>query len=86
VIRDDDTSGSSFNVQNCFSYPGFFFFVFSYEVENCSFKFYKELCWIFDGYIIILVLPIHEQGGYFHLLISPSISFSRVLGIHVLLG
>ena len=24
------------------------FFVFLYEVENCSFKDYKEFCWKFD--------------------------------------
>ena len=26
-----------------------FLFVFPNEVENCSFKIYKELCWNFDG-------------------------------------
>ena len=40
-IRDDDTFGSSFIGQDCFSNPGFF--VFPYEVEYCSFKVCKEL-------------------------------------------
>jgi hypothetical protein len=31
-----------FNIQICFSYPGFF--VFPYKVEYCSFEVYKELC------------------------------------------
>ena len=34
-VRDGDTSRSSFLVQDCFSYPGFF--VFPYEVEYCFF-------------------------------------------------
>jgi hypothetical protein len=25
------------------------FFVFQYEIENCSFKFCKETCWNFDS-------------------------------------
>jgi hypothetical protein len=36
----------NFILQDCFGYPGFF--VFLYEVENCSFKVYKnvlEFCW-----------------------------------------
>ena len=48
-------------VQDCCSYPGLlllflwllllllFWFGFPYEVENCSFKVCKELCWHFDG-------------------------------------
>jgi hypothetical protein len=35
--------GNSFIIQDCSSYPGFF--VFPYEVENCSFEVCKELCW-----------------------------------------
>jgi hypothetical protein len=46
-IGDGDTSRSSFIVQDCFSYPGFF--VFLNEVENGSFKVCKELHWGFDG-------------------------------------
>jgi hypothetical protein len=30
------------------------FFIFSYEVENCSFKFFKKLCWNFDGIVLNL--------------------------------
>ena len=37
-------------VKNCDSYQGCFLLVFSYEVENCSFKFYKKLCWNSDGH------------------------------------
>jgi hypothetical protein len=46
-IRDGDASRSSSVVQDHFSYPRFF--VFPYEVENCSFNICKELCWNFDG-------------------------------------
>jgi hypothetical protein len=28
------------------------FLFFSYEIEYCSFKVYKELCWNFDGQLI----------------------------------
>ena len=35
-IRDGDNSRSSFIVQDCFNYLKFF--VYSYEIENCSFK------------------------------------------------
>ena len=42
-----NSSSGSFIVQACFDYPRFF--VFPYEVENCSFKVCKELCWNFDG-------------------------------------
>ena len=49
-IRDGDTSGSSFTVQDCFSYPVFCLFVcFSIEVDYCSFKVCEELCWDLDG-------------------------------------
>lgn len=41
-IRDGDTSGSSFIVQDCISYPGFFFL--SDEIEYCPFKICEELC------------------------------------------
>ena len=46
-IRDGDAFGSSFHVQDCFSYPGFF--VFLYKGEHCSFNVYEEFCWDFDG-------------------------------------
>ena len=46
-VRNCDASRSSFIVQDCFGYP--VFFVFPYEVENCSFKVFKELWWNFDG-------------------------------------
>jgi hypothetical protein len=41
-VKDGDSSKCSFVVQDCFVYPGFF--VFLYEVENCSFKICEELC------------------------------------------
>ena len=47
--------------------------------ENCSFKVQKELCWNFDGNCTMLILPIHEHGTSFHLLISSFISFFRDL-------
>ena len=50
-IRDGGASGSLSTVQNCFSFPGFF--VFPYEVECCSFKVCKELCWDFNGGIVL---------------------------------
>ena len=34
-VRDGDSPRNSSIVENCFGYPGFF--VFLYEVENCSF-------------------------------------------------
>jgi hypothetical protein len=40
VVRDSDSSRGSFIVKDCFGYPGFF--VFPYEVENCSFKIWKK--------------------------------------------
>ena len=45
--RDCDASRSSFIIQDCFGYPGFF--VFPYEVEYHSFKVFKLFCWDFDG-------------------------------------
>jgi hypothetical protein len=54
------------------------FFLFPYEIKNCSFKVCKELCWNFDGNCIecvdcfwkmaiftMLILPIHEHGEIF---------------------
>ena len=41
-----------FTTQNSFSYPLFLFLLmlsFWYEVEKCTFKVWKELCWNFDG-------------------------------------
>jgi hypothetical protein len=83
--RNGDTSRSHFE-QHCFSYSGLF--VFSYEVEYCSFKVCKELSGILMEialnlliafvrmYIFtMLVLPIHEHGRSFYLWISSSISF-----------
>ena len=42
-VRHGGAPRSSFLVQNCFAYPGFFI---PYEVEYCSLE---ELCWDFDG-------------------------------------
>ena len=41
-IWDGDTSNSSFIIQDCFSYPGYF--VFPYEIEICFIS-SEELCW-----------------------------------------
>jgi hypothetical protein len=46
-IRDGDTSRSSFIVQDCFSYPRFFGFL--YEVENCYFNVCKKCVDILMG-------------------------------------
>jgi hypothetical protein len=46
-VKDSDFPRSSFIVVKCFGYPGFF--VFLYDVENCSFHVCEELCWNFDG-------------------------------------
>ena len=53
-VRDGDASGSSFIVQNCLGYPGFF--VFPYEVEYYSCKFFKSLMstGVFKNDLIIL--------------------------------
>jgi hypothetical protein len=40
-IRGVVVLGSSFFVQDCFSYP--WFFGFPFEVENCSFQVCKEI-------------------------------------------
>jgi hypothetical protein len=40
-VQDGDSSRNSFIIQDYFSYVGFF--VFLYEVENCSFQVCKEL-------------------------------------------
>ena len=45
--KDGDPFKSSFIVQDYFGCPGFF--VFPYEVEYCSLKDCKKLCWDFDG-------------------------------------
>ena len=45
-VRDCDASKSSFIVQNCFGYPGFF--AFPYKVEYCSFEICEKFCWNFD--------------------------------------
>lgn len=41
-------------LQHFFYYAGFFlailgYLCLGYEGENCSFNFYEELCWKFDG-------------------------------------
>jgi hypothetical protein len=38
---------TSFIVEHCFRYPGYF--VISDEFENCSFHVCEDLCWNFDG-------------------------------------
>ena len=67
-------------------------FVFTYEVEYCSFKVCKDFCGNLDGNCIesvdwfgmmviftVLTLLIHEHGRVFHLLISSPISFFKDL-------
>lgn len=59
--------------------------VFLLVAENHPFEFWKDLYWNFDECYIkslinfILILPIHEHGRQFHLLISSSNSFFSVL-------
>ena len=85
-VRESDASRSSFIVQGYFGYPGIF--VFPYKFENCSFKVCKNCVRILMGIALnmqiafgkmviltMLILPIHEHGGSFHLLISSSVSF-----------
>ena len=88
-IRNGDTA-SSYVVQDCFGYPGFF--VFPYEAENCSLQICKELCWNFYGDALNLkiafdkmtiftklILLIPEHGKSFHLLKVSLVSFFRDL-------
>jgi hypothetical protein len=46
-IRDGDSSRASLITQGSFGYPGFL--VFLYEIENCSFKAYKNCVAILKG-------------------------------------
>ena len=46
-VGDCDASRSSFIVQDCFGYLGYF--VFPYEVKYCSLEVCEELYWDFDG-------------------------------------
>ena len=41
-VRDCDASKSSFIVQDCFGYSGFF--AFPYEVEHHTFEVFEEFC------------------------------------------
>ena len=43
----DDFCLQKFLIQGCLGYPGFF--VFPYEVEDCSFKVCEELFWDVNG-------------------------------------
>jgi hypothetical protein len=89
-IRYGDTPRISFIVKNGSHYPGFF--DFPYNLENCSFHVFEELCWDFDGECIesvycfgrmviftLLVLQIHDHGRCLHFLRSSLISFLRNL-------
>ena len=49
-VRDCDASRSSFIVQDCSGYPGFF--AFPYEFEYHSFEVCEEFCWDFDGHCV----------------------------------
>lgn len=84
-IRDSDTCSHSFIIQDTFSYPGSF--VFLYKAQNSPLSFHKHLSWNFYGNGIesvdwldmvlnftILILLIHEHRRTFHLLISLSVS------------
>ena len=55
-VRDCDASRSSFIVQDCFDYSGFF--AFPYEVEYRSFEVFEEFCPDFDGLFFAFM---HEQ-------------------------
>jgi hypothetical protein len=46
-IKESDSLGSIFIVENCFGYPELF--VFLYEVDYCSFYVCEEVSWNFDG-------------------------------------
>ena len=49
-VRDCDASRSSFIVQDCFGYPGFF--AFPYEVKYHSFEVCEDFFWNYDGHCI----------------------------------
>ena len=49
-LMDGDASRSSFIVQDCFGYPGFF--AFPNEVGYRSFEVFEEFCWDFDEHCI----------------------------------
>ena len=46
-VEDDNASGSTFIVKDCFVYPGFF--DFPYKVDYCYLKVCEEFCWDFHG-------------------------------------
>jgi hypothetical protein len=46
-VRDSDSNKGYFIVEKFFGHHKFF--VYSDEVENCSFHVFEELCWNFDG-------------------------------------
>lgn len=62
-IGNGETFSSSLIVWDCFDYP--VCFAFSYEVENCPFKSYKELCWDFDQDCVASV-DCFWSDGYVH--------------------
>ena len=86
-----DNSRRSFIIEDCLL--SWFLSFLPYETENLSFqglwklvfKFSWELYWIyrfvFSGMAIvtILIVPIHDHGRSFHLLIPSSIYFFNVL-------
>ena len=93
-IKNYDTYESSFIVQDCFSYPEFFFLYMKLNIVllrsiNCV---GIKLCWDFDGIALnflvsfgknviftMLILPIHEYERSFHFLIPSLIYFFKNL-------
>ena len=67
-VKDGNSPRRSFIVENCIHYIGFF--VFPYEVENCSFHVCEELCWNFYGDCIEPV-DCFWKDGHFHY-VSPT--------------
>jgi hypothetical protein len=64
VVSLETAISSSFVVKNCFCYLGFF--VFPYEIENCSFHVCEELCCNLD--LLFLGFEALNNVWIFHLL------------------
>ena len=70
-VRDCDASRSSFIVQDCFGYPGFF--AFPYEVEYRSFEVFEEFCWDFAGYWVESVDCFWDEANCFKKIIKQNL-------------
>ena len=84
-VRDCDASRSSFIVQDCFGYPGFWLFHIKLSIILSPTS--KNFAGVLMGIALnlqialgkiaiftILILPTQEHGRYFHFLMSSSIS------------